>query len=345
MSALDTNTSSSTDSACDDCSRFLNWDEEELESEQEIAKIFLSLVATVKLQSVLDDSLEAKALKILEYVSQLNYSSAEAFLGAFGPTTDESLRSFTQCIGVFISSASHFITTATMEMIKTLIDWCSPKVQLSLVKADLITRLINALNPLSLSFAETEDIHVNLMKITIRSLWLATPYGLYRLKVQNQNEPQAVHESVFQQVVAPSGQYICHLCTNRFSIVDGDQSKYFVELLARLLRISPYYQPTMEFVLNLPVFLTISSCLTFFEKEDSMWCFLDDMSNTELEWNDKGREVRRMCRTVNRMLSMEGIEDVIEEKLRNNEKGYGRHIVAKSIEWNNHLGMNLPEEE
>ncbi|KAK2963372.1 hypothetical protein BLNAU_1906 [Blattamonas nauphoetae] len=229
-----------------------------------------------------------------------------------------------------------------MEMLVNLLWLCSAKVQLSLVKADLIPQLINALNPQSLSFAETKDINLHLMRIIFNSLWLAIPNGLEQLGIEDENEQQDVHETILKQVVAPSEQYIWHLCVTRYLIIDGDLSSVFVRLLARLLQICPYYQPTRKFVLHMPVFLTIPSYFSFFEDERSICSFLDEMICTQRECNDKGGEYRQMWKKVLRMLRMEGIEDVMEEKLRNHKnRFFGGRIVAESIGLTNFLGMNL----
>ncbi|KAK2954142.1 hypothetical protein BLNAU_10959 [Blattamonas nauphoetae] len=122
---------------------------------------------------------------------------------------------------------------------------CSATVGLALVKADLIPQIVTTLNPQSLSFSDAVDIHTNFMNVISYSLWLSTPDGLDKLKIKDGYEQQAVHETIFQQIVAPSAKYICHLCVIRFSIVDGTQSLYLMELLAQLLRICPYNQHTM----------------------------------------------------------------------------------------------------
>ncbi|KAK2946435.1 hypothetical protein BLNAU_18686 [Blattamonas nauphoetae] len=121
MTGLDTNTSSSTESPCSDCSPFLNWRPGPRESPHIQAAVFRSLVATVKLQPTLDDSLEATALYFLETVIPKNQTSADAFLTNFGQTTDESLTNFVQCFGMLVSSASQTIPAAAMKMLGTLI--------------------------------------------------------------------------------------------------------------------------------------------------------------------------------------------------------------------------------
>ncbi|KAK2953015.1 hypothetical protein BLNAU_12004 [Blattamonas nauphoetae] len=313
-----------------DCSAFLNWSIETPGSEDEKAVIFRSLVATVKSQPTLDDSLQVKAVKLLKSLDPDDEESAEAFLRRLGQTTDESLTNFVQSIVVLLSSASRVITTAAVKILQNLFFWFSPKDKRTLVKADLIPQLINTLNPHTLS----------------SFFYLTTPDGFASLRIEDDNEQQAVHETVLQQVLIPSEKYICPLCVNRFSILDSEQSQYFLGFLTRLLEICPSYQPTMDFILHMPVTLTIPSYLTFLENDRSIGSFLFEMSGNQREWNKTMGEKQQPWKIVLRMLRMEGIEDVIEEKLRNNRNEVGgRLIFAYSMIWNNLLSMNVPEEE
>ncbi|KAK2953054.1 hypothetical protein BLNAU_12043 [Blattamonas nauphoetae] len=327
-----------------DCSAFLNWRDGQLDSYLERVVVFRSLVATVKLQPTLDDSLEAKAVNFLESVNPEHPELVDAFLSKHGRTTDESLANFVQSIVVLITTPGQSITTAAMKMLDHLITNSSQSIRLGLVKADLIPQLINNLNPLSLSFAKAIDIHTYLMKCMNHSLWLASPYGLEQLGIEDGNEQQDVHEMVLKQVLIPSEKYICHLCANRFSIIDGDQSLNFMILLARLLRISPSYQPATEFFLiDRPVFLTIPSCVTFFEDEKPIRNFLYEMNRAQDDWNEVMGEDQQRWKTMHRMLRMEGIDDAIEKRLRNDKTGsIGGYIVESSTIWNDLQGMNLP---
>ncbi|KAK2947324.1 hypothetical protein BLNAU_17711 [Blattamonas nauphoetae] len=193
------------------CSPFLNWRPGPRESPHIQAAVFRSLVATVKLQPTLDDSLEATALYFLETVIPKNQTSADAFLTNFGQTTDESLTNFVQCFGMLVSSASQTIPAAAMKMLGTLIFWCSTKLRHALVKADLIPQIIINLNPVSLSFTETVDIHVNLITMIKNSVTLATPFGLNELKIEDGSEQQYVHETILKQVLVPSENELSHL--------------------------------------------------------------------------------------------------------------------------------------
>ncbi|KAK2957561.1 hypothetical protein BLNAU_7460 [Blattamonas nauphoetae] len=328
------------------CSSFLNWVYNPIESVHKKGVVFRSLVATLKIHPALDASLEAKAVKLLKSVRPQDPSATENYLSSLASSSDDSLTNFVQCIGVLVSSTNQTITIAAMQMLARLIWNISAKRRLALVNADLIPQLIASLNQLSLSFADAVYIHISLIFTIRQTLWLTTPFGLPQLGIEDEDGQQAVHETVLTKVLIHLEKYIWHLCVYRFSIIDGSQSKSFLELLAHILQISSYYQPTMDFVHHMPVILTIPSCLAFFEDDLSIWNFLDEINNFQLEWNEEGGEVREMGKTVHRMLRMEGIEDVMEEKLQNDQNtSSGRDFVDKTIEWNNLQGINLSKQE
>ncbi|KAK2952727.1 hypothetical protein BLNAU_12376 [Blattamonas nauphoetae] len=235
-----------------DCSRFLNWTEGRLESAHEIAEVYRSLVATVKFQPALDDSLEAKAMKFLESLIPRARLSPSAFLSNFASFSDDSVSDIVQSIVVLISSANLAITTATMEMFKRLIVNCSKKLLLALVKADIIPQVIIPLNLLSISFVQAVDLHINVLDIINTSLKLTIPNILARLGIEDSKEQEAVQETVLQQVIAPSEKYIWHLCLNRHSIVNRGLSDEFMRLLTWLIEIYQYHQRAMNFVQNMP---------------------------------------------------------------------------------------------
>ncbi|KAK2951651.1 hypothetical protein BLNAU_13390 [Blattamonas nauphoetae] len=219
---------------------------------------------------------------------------------------------------------------------------CSPKIILTLVKADLIHQLVSSLNAHSISFTKAVNIHTCLISHIPNFVWLATPTGLAELKLKDRNEQKAVRETVFQHVLAPSEKYIYTLCKNRYSIIDGGKSIEFLRLLTRLLGISPYYPPTMHFFRHIPVLLTIPSCLAFTSNELTIWNILFYLYNAEVEWSKPSKEERQMWKTVPQMVKMEGMDDVIEQHfLKGQNRHQDRQIIGYSLRWNNLQGMNL----
>ncbi|KAK2949831.1 hypothetical protein BLNAU_15226 [Blattamonas nauphoetae] len=145
-----------------------------------------------------------KAVKFLKSVDPDDEESADAYLSSFASNSDTSLTKFLQFIVVLISSPNLVITAASMKMLQRFTLTCSAKLRLALVRADLITQLIVTLNPQSLSFAEAASIHINVMKSITLSFCLSTRDGLASLEIEDGDEQQAVQETIFRQVVAPS---------------------------------------------------------------------------------------------------------------------------------------------
>ncbi|KAK2959659.1 hypothetical protein BLNAU_5437 [Blattamonas nauphoetae] len=233
-----------------DCYPFLNWSEDKVKSEDEKAVVFRSLVATLKLQPVLNDTLEAQAVSILTYIIQENQESSDMFVASNASFSDQNLTGFVQSLGVLFSTVNPIVTTTALKMLRRLVLKCSDTTLLTLVKADLIPKLILALNPQSLSFADAVDIHTNLMATISKCVWLATPDGLAELEIHDRNERHAVHETILQQVISPCEAYIFHLCVNRYSIIDGDQSNRFMAIFAKLPMFLQSHQPAMNFIIQ-----------------------------------------------------------------------------------------------
>ncbi|KAK2946482.1 hypothetical protein BLNAU_18587 [Blattamonas nauphoetae] len=234
-----------------------------------------------------------------------------SFLDRLTSTTDESLAEFVQSTGVLLSSPNRAIITATMDIFEFLI-WSYPKkLHLALVNANLIPLIIDSLNVLSLSLTEEVDIHTSVMSVITCSFLLTTHVYVEDLETEDADEQQSVHETVLKKVL-----------------------------------ISSYYQPTMDFIHQMPVGLTIPSYLTFFEDDESICNTLFSMNKFMQEWNETKGKSRQMWKTVDRVLRMEGIEDVIEGKLQNDQNEYfGGRIIVRSIDLSGQQGINAPKLE
>ncbi|KAK2952679.1 hypothetical protein BLNAU_12328 [Blattamonas nauphoetae] len=186
-----------------DCSPFLNWSEDVDESVEEKAVVFRSLVATLTLNPAVDGSLKTKVVKFLKSMSPKNRKAADALICSLASFSDESLTNFVQSIVVLISSPSRAIIKSAMKMLTSLIMNCSSTFHLLIVITALIPQLVKTLNPLSLSLTESIHIHTYLILTIALSLKLATPLGVTHLENTDQNEQQAVHETVLKQILAP----------------------------------------------------------------------------------------------------------------------------------------------
>ncbi|KAK2959932.1 hypothetical protein BLNAU_5129 [Blattamonas nauphoetae] len=164
--------------------------------------------------------------------------------------------------------------------------------------------------------------------------------------MEDRDKQQALRETVLKQVLSPSQTYICHLCAKYHSIVDEDHSDAFTTLLSRIIQLYSHCQQTMEDGLVLRAFVALPSCLTFFESDVSIDSFLDELVDSKEQQNEQGGDVCESETTILRSLRMEGIDDVIEEKLINDRStDNAENIVVNSIKWSNMLGMNYYYED
>ncbi|KAK2961992.1 hypothetical protein BLNAU_3048 [Blattamonas nauphoetae] len=257
---------------------------------------------------------------------------------------DEDLDEFSDSIVTLVSIHNHEIIKATLFMLNRFIGNCSHPLVLKLIRTDLIPHIFTSLNPLSLSFADNKEIHDSLIRTLFSLLRHSFPNPLIGQRLAQSSEQQAIVDTVLIRVLIPSEGYIHHVCVNRHSMNDPDHSFELMTLLGRLFRISAYNQPAMDFVLKLPVFLSITSAITLCDHDMSVWHFLFETRRTQEEWNKKGRNVRQYARIVLRCMRMEGFEDVIEQMLERDPRGDGGDILAYvGIQLNPFLPMNLPK--
>ncbi|KAK2950294.1 hypothetical protein BLNAU_14786 [Blattamonas nauphoetae] len=257
---------------------------------------------------------------------------------------DESVKEFLNSIVVPLASTNQPILNASVYRLTDLFGHCSASLLLKLVRADLIPKLVSSLNPSTISFAEAQKIHIPLINFFDSAQWFACHEGLVNVNITDPKEKQAVYETVLKQVLVPFEEYLRHLCANHHSFVDGILSYDFLNLLSRFYHISPSYPPTMDYVASLPISHTVTSCCTIFEDEASIWRFLARMAYFQRAWNEEGGTVRRSGTEHFCSLRKEGFGDVIEQRLLNNtDTQWGWRISRHSIEWNQMLGMNIPE--
>ncbi|KAK2955126.1 hypothetical protein BLNAU_9855 [Blattamonas nauphoetae] len=315
-----------------DPAAFVNWDEEPLESKSDILSLCRSLISMLKAGHSLDNRLKNKVKLLLnQFLDTCDEGDSDRFIPGFVPSPiDEFLSEFVTSIIVLLPTAHKEIGTTMMDMLEFLIQYCLYIFRLNLVKADLIPHLITHLNPLSLSFTDSQEIHSHLTSIISSSIWLATQFGLRNLQIKDWNEQQNIHETVFNQVLVPSEPYIRHLCVNSRTIADRDQSSHFMQILGFLLRICPFYQPTLDFVRNLPIITTIPLALSSSVKEPSIWQFLFESTSAQEEWNEKGGDIRQTGKAVHGCLKSEvSVANSVVVELRAAELAISQLTILK----------------
>ncbi|KAK2963580.1 hypothetical protein BLNAU_1623 [Blattamonas nauphoetae] len=330
-----------------DNSAFMNWDGRQIETMSDRSTVLRSLVAKIKDGHHIDDASEKKAVMLLDQIRPFGSVNVKAFVrGLIVSEPNNYLTDFVISITVLVSSSKQTIIKGTMLLLEHLFSSSSPTFKLKLIEAQMIPQIITSLNAQSLFVAKAEDIHTPLIRIVNQSLRLITPHGMKSLEIEHQHDQQKVHETVLHQFLVPLEEYLRNCCKRRFSFLAGSQSFGFVVLIQNLLDIYPYYLPTMDFVLSLPVVLTIPSCLTFLENEFIIRYILIHTFDIPEEWNKQTKNPRQAGMKLLLSLRMEGFDDATEQQLQSDKGEYfGSDVVDYSIKLNNLQGNNIGQLE
>ncbi|KAK2944170.1 hypothetical protein BLNAU_20917 [Blattamonas nauphoetae] len=290
-----------------------------------------------------NDSLEEKAERFLFQLHWCCEGETNYKVLLFNPPSSNRPWSvFVESIAVLISSSKQKIVESTMDLLSFMIQRGLPDTNLAIAESNLIPQLMLTLHPLSLSFTE-EKIHVYLITILSKLLYFFTPVGHRSLDLYDPEYRPVHRDALLTRLLFPLEEYLHHLCSNRYTIPQGDLTDNFMFLLARLLQICPDFQPTMDFVFTLPVLLTITSSLTFFERDRSVDQFLHGLREYLRFWVYANRQARQSEALVYRSVRSEGLEDAIEQQSRTNTREPCRWVIVEqclSVQASN--GANVP---
>ncbi|KAK2961610.1 hypothetical protein BLNAU_3408 [Blattamonas nauphoetae] len=250
--------------------------------------------------------------------------------------------SFTPSLEDKASSFLEQISPKTTNEVDSIINDIVPSSQQESSSAFVESKLVSSLDLFSPSFTEAEKLHNNLIGVTYDSLMALTERVRDTLQLHNDNEQQELGETVYCQVLLPLEAYIRYICSNRYSLVDGELPASSMLLLAKSLAICPYHEPTMRFVFRLPILPTIPSAMTFYERDIMNLSYRLTMLLAQLKYTTIGGETLNLWNIILRSQRMEGVEDLDEQRLNLDFGGaYGHKVAERAIEWNNLLGMNV----
>ncbi|KAK2957327.1 hypothetical protein BLNAU_7705 [Blattamonas nauphoetae] len=199
--------------------------ENSLDSIDEKAALFQSLVTMAKDPDLYDSSLEMKAVKFLNEIVVKDDEEAGFHVWVGFMPSRRHVPQFVESVKILLSLPNQQLVTASMEFLRSLVVACSPLQKLALVDHGLVSNMMSALKPTTLTFPEADDIHLCLMDIVYHLLWLSTPSGLDRLEFDEPSEQLEVREAVFEEVVGASEGYLFHLCTHHTSLAIAPQSR------------------------------------------------------------------------------------------------------------------------
>ncbi|KAK2962894.1 hypothetical protein BLNAU_1917 [Blattamonas nauphoetae] len=310
---------------------FLNHDTTLNQPFEDWSALYGSLVSLVRDHVDFDDALQDKAVNFLHNLN-----------GRDIQTADETLSDFSDSVCVLLSSPHSKIVVATLSFVSGSVSRANFKQRLNLLKTGLISKISAILQPHTLPFSGNADLNRYLFMILHELVRMAEAYAIQTLAITEPSDQHNHRELVFRKVIHPSSPYLAFLCRNRYLLEAASFPRGYVALFSRLLQISPYHRPTLEFVLSSPVVTTVLSFLSFVDESHSSWLLLIICAPSLREWQKHGAEVVQCGKRMINALIREGMADTLEQMMRNDMRGnFGASVVTECEAFTRFLGANL----
>ncbi|KAK2951666.1 hypothetical protein BLNAU_13405 [Blattamonas nauphoetae] len=322
---------------------FLNFDLNSELSFNDKSAIYRSLVALVKTEYPFDNALQDKVVQFLKNLEPAWEDEAlqSKLISDLVPSSDGSPSGFYASILTLLSSPHSIVVTAALSFFSSTSFSPSLDYTVSLVKSDILTKVLATLQPHTLSIQGDEEMMDILVGIIFEFIELSQPSYLKELGISAAAEQYNLHEMIFQKVVLPSSQFVTFLITNR-QLFNGHLFRSFMVLLERFVRICPLHRPTLEFVLASPIVMAFSSCLLFIEDNFRLWMNLNSITQSLQEWKMESPQVVQSGKRMMQALICEGFEDTLEQ-MSKQDRGvdFGRRLVYKCLYLSQDQGSNV----
>ncbi|KAK2959765.1 hypothetical protein BLNAU_5254 [Blattamonas nauphoetae] len=334
---------------------------------EEESAIYCSLVALVKAGFPFDEVLQNRAVEFLKNLKPeaCEFETAGKLVVDLVPSPTRSPSAFLESILTLISSPHSTIVAAALSFLSETVGHLTTDFRDYFMKSDVITKVFGIVQPHTLPISGNETIIDELVKtittlLTLASpddlsdidnttikefLYVATPSDIRTLGITTADEKYIYREIIIQKVVIPSSQFVTLLISNR-CILNQQLSRSFSIFMDYLIRTSPFHRPLLDFVIASPIVMAFSSCLSFIENEESNWRTLMNTYDSLKDWNEESPEVIQSITRMIQALFSEGLEDTLEEKMKNQSTGgwYGSAVVSYSLIISTFLGANVIEE-
>ncbi|KAK2958391.1 hypothetical protein BLNAU_6661 [Blattamonas nauphoetae] len=281
--------------------RLLSFDAESDLSFEDKSTLYSSLVSLIQEKCVFDDTLQDKTVVFLKHLGPyvVGPPSADVLITELVPSTDGSSSGFVDSACILLSSPH--------------------------------ARIVSAV--LNLPIGELDTFLLSINTILYKSILLTIPSNLNDLKITDPSAQHNRRQLIFQRVIQPSSQYITFHCQNRYILGDPDLSGSSMDVLGRLASTSPFHIPTLEFILERPVVMTIQSYLSLFENLETRWTSLLDITLSLTGWKKQGPETDQLLKRMIQALFSEGFEDTLEVMLLHDkdDEGFGDGILEQKL--------------
>ncbi|KAK2944977.1 hypothetical protein BLNAU_20095 [Blattamonas nauphoetae] len=320
---------------------FLAWAEQEVDTLTDKPAVFCSLISLVHNSFPFTTALEEKATTFLQQILIGQIPVTSSFIDELFQSSNSNTP-FVNSLVILVNSSNGKIRAGAIEFLQKVMSWSPYALRFDLIQQDMIGKILAAIKPEMLPFQDHEDIHIPLMEILSEAIVFSNPNSLLRSDILETVSAEQIYDAVLTKVLHPAGAYLRYQLVSRSLIEDDDQSMNFALLLSRLLEISVHSSPTYDFILSLPISITIPDCLTFFTDDSSVWSLVEGLVICRSEWSQTSIIIRQKGQHILRTLDSEGLQDSVEQDMKHDVNGFlGSSIVNLCRRFDCLAGANI----
>ncbi|KAK2955491.1 hypothetical protein BLNAU_9538 [Blattamonas nauphoetae] len=306
-----------------DSTAFLNWNTSTRFSVDSASITFHSLVTLVKEGYPFDDALEAKAIGFLGQIDTHFKRSEDAnLLFSLVPAHDDPVNGFLDALLSLLASSMHTIVESALEILQSLFRLCSTGNIIKMLNCDVISGVMNIIQPHTLSLSLRKSLHVQIMDF-LTSVLCASDRPPSR-NIDDATQTYQMNEMIFQRIIVPSDGYVRYLCSNRYFVSEHLSAFTLRVISCKLIKLFLFHSPTCNFPLSLPIALTITSLSTSFNP-NFVTTFLDSFVPMMRAWRIADPHTVGKGKTIIRALNDEGFDDGLDQTLFKVKPEYHRY--------------------
>ncbi|KAK2944700.1 hypothetical protein BLNAU_20393 [Blattamonas nauphoetae] len=273
---------------------------------------FRSIVSFVKAGNVLTDSAIKQACSFLgKRLSQSPDTSIQGdILHQLVPSPDGSCRGFVEHIIPLLTCNNQKIVNATLTLVTHVIPFALISERFDFVATGIFEQLPQSFYENEIHLIPQTDLYLNMIISTC--LECSSPRYWKGITRKKSFSVETVFHTIFTQLVMPLKPYLTYLCRHKRQIEDSHDSTQFAYMLGTLLSITPFYEPTTQFVRDSPISLTFTSCFEHFETKLLRSTIISELVEGIDLWVHADRAVQQRGKLIQDALREEGLFDELD---------------------------------
>ncbi|KAK2954884.1 hypothetical protein BLNAU_10214 [Blattamonas nauphoetae] len=323
-------------------SPFLTWKEKGKFTADSVSAAFVSLVAMVRDGYQFNEEKLKQASTFFSKIERLNppRSFFAKLLKTMGKDPAASIPTLLDSIIILLASPHHSIFMHSLSFLHKCLDWCSFPNRLTFLSAKLFSRMLSTPFLRDLSAIDNPSILNDVIWMSVSTIQLS--FGtIQSLSTICNTDPETIRDMVLHEVLIPIEPSLVQISRNPHLLSWNDECNATLIFLTRIFEMSPFHQPTLDFICSSRIPMAFQSLLSKVEDVDTNQYIIWKMFENINKWKEDGTETVSRGRRLLQTLEGEGFSEGLEQTLLHDESTkYGGLVRYRSFEFMKYLGLN-----